>query len=93
MGALGLFVIEWAKNASGEGVDFDAGTDQAVIAKDRGKFSGDMRVPVDGPEFRNCALLTPEIPMLCPKMHLATATESRRSGATASGCASSPLWN
>jgi 1,4-dihydroxy-2-naphthoate octaprenyltransferase len=45
---LGIFCIEVGKNASGEVVDFDSGTDQAVAAADRSPFSGGKRVLVDG---------------------------------------------
>ena len=44
---LGIFAIEIAKNASGEIVDFDSGTDQAVLPEDRSPFSGGKRVLVD----------------------------------------------
>ena len=44
---LGIFCIEVGKNASGEVVDFDSGTDQAVAAVDRSPFSGGKRVLVD----------------------------------------------
>jgi 1,4-dihydroxy-2-naphthoate octaprenyltransferase len=45
---LGIFSIEVAKNASGEIVDFDSGTDLAVAPEDRSPFSGGKRVLVDG---------------------------------------------
>lgn len=45
---LGVFCIEVGKNASGEVVDFDSGTDQAVSDADRSPFSGGKRVLVDG---------------------------------------------
>ncbi len=45
---LGIFCIEIGKNASGEVVDFDSGTDQAVQEGDRSPFSGGKRVMVDG---------------------------------------------
>jgi 1,4-dihydroxy-2-naphthoate octaprenyltransferase len=45
---LGLLLLETAKNASGELVDFDSGADQAVPAEDRSPFSGGKRVLVDG---------------------------------------------
>lgn len=45
---LGVFCVEVGKNASGEVVDFDSGTDQAVTAIDRSPFSGGKRVLVDG---------------------------------------------
>jgi 1,4-dihydroxy-2-naphthoate octaprenyltransferase len=43
----GIFFIEVAKNASGELVDFDSGTDLAVAPGDRSPFSGGKRVLVD----------------------------------------------
>jgi 1,4-dihydroxy-2-naphthoate octaprenyltransferase len=43
-----VLAVELAKNASGEVVDFDSGTDLAVEAKDRTPFSGGKRVLVDG---------------------------------------------
>ena len=43
----GIFAIEVAKNASGEIVDYDSGTDLAVAAEDRSPFSGGKRVLVD----------------------------------------------
>jgi 1,4-dihydroxy-2-naphthoate octaprenyltransferase len=43
----GVFALEIAKNASGEIVDFDSGTDLAVAAEDRSPFSGGKRVLVD----------------------------------------------
>ena len=36
----GIFFLEVAKNASGEVVDWDSGTDQAVAPEDRSPFSG-----------------------------------------------------
>lgn len=44
---LGVFCVEVAKNAYGELVDFDSGTDQAVTAENRSPFSGGKRVLVD----------------------------------------------
>lgn len=44
----GIFAIEIAKNASGELVDFDSGTDLGVAPEDRSPFSGGKRVLVDG---------------------------------------------
>jgi 1,4-dihydroxy-2-naphthoate octaprenyltransferase len=44
----GIFLIETAKNASGEIVDFDSGADAAVAAADRSPFSGGKRVILDG---------------------------------------------
>jgi 1,4-dihydroxy-2-naphthoate polyprenyltransferase len=46
--ALGVFGVEVGKNASGELVDFDSGTDLAVAEGDRTPFSGGKRVLVDG---------------------------------------------
>jgi 1,4-dihydroxy-2-naphthoate octaprenyltransferase len=43
----GIFAVEIAKNASGELVDYDSGTDLVVAAKDRTPFSGGKRVLVD----------------------------------------------
>jgi|SRR6056297_1469194 len=45
---LGIFCVEVGKNASGEVVDFDSGTDLAVRPGDRSPFSGGKRVLVDG---------------------------------------------
>ena len=45
---LGIFCIEVGKNASGEVVDFDSGTDLGVAVEDRSPFSGGKRVLVDG---------------------------------------------
>ena len=45
---LGVFCVEVAKNASGELVDYDSGTDLAVDDADRSPFSGGKRVMVDG---------------------------------------------
>lgn len=45
---LGILALEAAKNASGEVVDFDSGTDRAVAPEDRSPFSGGKRVLVDG---------------------------------------------
>jgi 1,4-dihydroxy-2-naphthoate polyprenyltransferase len=45
--ALGVFGVEVGKNASGELVDFDSGTDLAVAEGDRTPFSGGKRVLVD----------------------------------------------
>lgn len=45
---LGVFLVEVAKNASGEVVDFDSGTDLAIAQADRSPFSGGKRVLVDG---------------------------------------------
>lgn len=44
----GIFAVEIAKNASGELVDYESGTDLAVAEKDRTPFSGGKRVLVDG---------------------------------------------
>tara|TARA_R110002110_G_scaffold66978_1_gene183002 strand:- start:91316 stop:92230 length:915 start_codon:yes stop_codon:yes gene_type:complete len=44
---LGVFCVEVAKNASGEVIDFDSGTDLNVSAADRSPFSGGKRVLVD----------------------------------------------
>jgi 1,4-dihydroxy-2-naphthoate octaprenyltransferase len=44
---VGIFCVEVGKNASGEIVDFDSGTDQAVTAEQRSPFSGGKRVLVD----------------------------------------------
>jgi 1,4-dihydroxy-2-naphthoate octaprenyltransferase len=44
----GIFLLEVAKNASGEIFDWDSGTDQRVRDKDRSPFSGGKRVLVDG---------------------------------------------
>ena len=43
----GIFAVEIAKNASGDLVDFDSGTDLAVAEEDRTPFSGGKRVLVD----------------------------------------------
>lgn len=50
LGALGLamFCMEVAKNAWGDVIDYDSGTDLAVAAEDRTNFSGGKRVMVDG---------------------------------------------
>ena len=57
---LGIFGLEWAKNASGEIYDFASGADQAVAESDRSPFSGGKRVLVDGlltvRETRNIAI-------------------------------------
>jgi 1,4-dihydroxy-2-naphthoate polyprenyltransferase len=45
---LGIFFVEVAKNASGEVVDFDSGTDLAIQPAERSPFSGGKRVMVDG---------------------------------------------
>jgi 1,4-dihydroxy-2-naphthoate octaprenyltransferase len=45
---VGVFCVEVAKNASGEVVDYDSGTDLAVDAINRSPFSGGKRVLVDG---------------------------------------------
>jgi len=45
---LGIFCVEVAKNASGEVVDYDSGTDLAVAPEERSPFSGGKRVMVDG---------------------------------------------
>jgi 1,4-dihydroxy-2-naphthoate octaprenyltransferase len=44
----GIFLVEVAKNASGEVVDFHSGADLAVAPEDRSPFSGGKRVIVDG---------------------------------------------
>jgi 1,4-dihydroxy-2-naphthoate octaprenyltransferase len=44
----GIFLVETAKNASGEVVDFRTGADLAVAPEDRSPFSGGKRVIVDG---------------------------------------------
>ncbi len=43
----GVFAVEIAKNASGEVVDYDSGTDLAVAEKHRTPFSGGKRVLVE----------------------------------------------
>ena len=45
---LGILAIEVAKNASGEVVDWDSGTDAAIRPDERTPFSGGKRVIVDG---------------------------------------------
>ena len=45
---LGIFCVEVAKNASGEVVDYDSGTDLAIAPEERSPFSGGKRVMVDG---------------------------------------------
>lgn len=45
---LAIFFIEVAKNASGEIVDFNSGTDRAILPEERSPFSGGKRVLVDG---------------------------------------------
>ena len=45
---LGIFCVEVAKNASGEVVDYDSGTDLAIRPDERSPFSGGKRVMVDG---------------------------------------------
>ena len=61
MTVLGVFCVEVAKNASGEIVDYDSGTDLAVVDAERTPFSGGKRVMVDGllsrSQTRNIALL------------------------------------
>jgi 1,4-dihydroxy-2-naphthoate octaprenyltransferase len=54
---LGVFMVEVGKNASGEVVDFDSGTDLAVGDDERSPFSGGKRVLVDGLLDRNQAWL------------------------------------
>lgn len=44
---LGVFCVEVGKNASGELVDYDSGTDLAITAAQRSPFSGGKRVLVD----------------------------------------------
>ena len=44
---LGIFLLEAAKNMSGELFDWDSGTDQRVAPEDRSPFSGGKRVLVD----------------------------------------------
>jgi 1,4-dihydroxy-2-naphthoate octaprenyltransferase len=44
---LGVFCVEVAKNASGEIVDFDSGTDLAIADGERSPFSGGKRVLVE----------------------------------------------
>ena len=44
---VGIFCVEVAKNASGEVVDFDSGTDLAISEQERSPFSGGKRVLVD----------------------------------------------
>lgn len=44
---LGVFCVEVAKNASGEVVDYDSGTDLDISADERTPFSGGKRVMVD----------------------------------------------
>ncbi len=44
----GVFCVEVAKNALGEVVDYDSGTDLAVSEAERSPFSGGKRVMVDG---------------------------------------------
>lgn len=45
---LGILAIEVAKNASGEVVDWDSGTDASILPDERTPFSGGKRVIVDG---------------------------------------------
>ena len=59
---IGIFFIEVGKNASGEVVDYDSGTDLRVADRDRSPFSGGKRVMVDGLLTRE---QTQRIAMLC----------------------------
>ena len=45
---IGVFCVEVAKNAAGEIVDYDSGTDLEVSDQERTPFSGGKRVLVDG---------------------------------------------
>ena len=45
---LAMFCMEVAKNAWGDVIDYDSGTDLAVAPEDRTSFSGGKRVMVDG---------------------------------------------
>jgi 1,4-dihydroxy-2-naphthoate octaprenyltransferase len=45
---LGVFLLEVAKNASGEIYDFDSGADPGVPSEDRSPYSGGRRVLVEG---------------------------------------------
>ena len=45
---LAVFCVEVAKNAAGEVVDYDSGTDLAIVDSERSPFSGGKRVLVDG---------------------------------------------
>ncbi|MCX8072214.1 MAG: prenyltransferase [Candidatus Binatia bacterium] len=45
---LAIFALEWAKNASGEIVDFRSGADLKIAPEDRSPFSGGKRVLVEG---------------------------------------------
>ena len=45
---LGVFCVEVAKNASGEIIDYDSGTDLAIRDSERSPFSGGKRVLVEG---------------------------------------------
>ncbi len=45
---VGIFLLEAAKNTSGEVFDWDSGTDRGVTEQDRSPFSGGKRVLVDG---------------------------------------------
>ena len=47
MTVLGVFCVEVAKNASGELVDYDSGTDLAIANTERTPFSGGKRVLVE----------------------------------------------
>ena len=44
----GIFLLEAAKNASGELFDWDSGADQRIAPENRSPFSGGKRVLVDG---------------------------------------------
>ncbi len=44
----GIFLLEAAKNASGEVVDWDSGDDQAIAPEDRSPFSGGKRILIEG---------------------------------------------
>jgi len=46
--AVGIFLLEAAKNASGELFDFESGADAGVAPEDRSPLSGGKRVLVDG---------------------------------------------
>ena len=45
---IGVFCVEVAKNAAGEIVDYDSGTDLGISDGERTPFSGGKRVLVDG---------------------------------------------
>lgn len=84
---LAMFCMEVAKNAWGDVIDYDSGTDLAVAPEDRTGFSGGKRVMVDGLLSRRETWLVAAIFSACGLALGALIVLLREPGVFGLGCA------